>query len=230
MPPPGSFPAPHRFTLEGHVRSRLPGVSVSGLAVRVRPDPDLHPVPGPHWFEYALTDRSGRFQAVGTGYYNGTAWVCLSSPEADSRWTYRPAKVHLRPTTSIELVDLELIEGVDLRLTFLDSDDGVPVEGLAVVVIPEGRDYGIGWFSPQRITDERGAIRVRIPPGEIRLEPIRSSDHRSWERYEVDQLPTVTVPDVRSVTVPVALQSRIPRAVGAGVERTEKGGPQSDTP
>jgi hypothetical protein len=230
MPPPGSFPAPHRIEIKGRVWSRLPGVNVSGIAVRVKPDPDLHPVPAPHWFADAQTDRSGRFEAVGTGYYDGKAWVYLNSPEADSRWTYRPAEVSLRPTTTTEVVDLELIEGVDLRLTFLDADDGGPVEGLAVVVIPEARVQFLGLFSPRRSTDNQGEIRVRIPPGEIRLEVVRSADHRIWERYGVGQIPAVTIPDVRTLTLPVVLRPVKTRGVGLGTERTEEGCPRSDTP
>src|SRR5262249_952380 len=154
----------HRFKVKGRVWSRLPGVSVSGLAVKVKPDPDMRPNPGPHWFEDARTDRAGRFEAVGTGFYDGKARVYISSPEAAIRWTYRPAELAIRPSTTIVDADIELIEGVDLRLTFLDADDGGPVEGLVVGMIPEGRPQLFGQYSPLRWADERGEPRVRIPP------------------------------------------------------------------
>ena len=160
-----------KLRLVGRVWTRLPGVDVAHVTAQLIKR-DQNDPPGPLLgIICAETDTSGRFELVGAvpATVEGEAEVYLRSPPADIQWTYRPARVMLRPGRTVEGVEIELIAGVEVTGQFVDAESGEPVTPVQAIVIGPGRTRYLGPIVPKRTTDERGHFRFRLIPGEAEL-------------------------------------------------------------
>jgi hypothetical protein len=160
-----------KLRVVGRVWTQLPGVKIAGLNVQLVNRNQKYP-PGPLLgMQWAATDALGRFElaggAIGTG--EGQAEVYLHSPPADDRWTYRPAVVMLRHNATVDGVEIELVQGVEVTGQFVDANSGNPVGPVRVGAIGPARAAFLGLFAPIRDTDNRGFFRYRLGPGQVEL-------------------------------------------------------------
>jgi hypothetical protein len=218
---PSTFPV-RKVRVVGRVWTRLPGVDVAGLSVQLMKRDQPFP-PGPTLgMRSTQTDASGRFELVGDApaTAEGEAEVYLLSSPADDRWTYRPAVVMLQPGRPAEGVEIELIEGVEVRGQFVDAGSGDPVGPVRVAAIGPGRISFLGTITPILRTDGRGSFRFRLVPGEA--EVIAFEFPPAYVRsYPQGFRQKVEVPDgVSSFTVP-PLRLRSPRPEELTAERAK---------
>jgi hypothetical protein len=166
-----TFKSAPKVRIVGRIWTRLPGVNVAGLKVQlVKGDQGYPPGPllgmGP-----GETDASGRFELAGElpEKSEGKAEIYLHSPPADDRWTYLPAVVTLLLGRTVEGVEVELVEGIEVDGQFVDADRGDPVAPVRVAIIGPRRVSFLGNLAPIRDTDDRGSFRVRLNPGQVEV-------------------------------------------------------------
>jgi hypothetical protein len=143
---------------------------VSGLWVRVWGS-ILHP--GGFPFDVSAssetqTDAAGQFNVVTRQPITGAADVFLS-PSGGARWTYRPARITVATGGTVEGVEIELVEGVEVIGRVVDADCGDPVEGVTVGVATPSPGGLYQMVDPAGQTDERGEFRLLLPSGESEL-------------------------------------------------------------
>jgi hypothetical protein len=159
--------------------------------------------PGRTWTG-AVTDASGRFEVVSRELLDGPAVVTVHRGDSEQPWTCRPAEFMIRRGETVDGVEIELIEGVEVKGRVVDADHGDPVEGAWIQVegvrlqtATPGLDGFFRLSIPVRQTDERGEFRVRLPPGEVEL----SAYKRSYSNNGFSQRVQVP-PNVRSFRLP----------------------------
>ena len=165
------FNSTSRASVKGRLWTRLPGVDVAGLGVRLVDKSQKFPRGPLRGIDSAKTDASGRFE-LSAGVLETSEWdyeIYLLAPTTDVQWTYTPAVVTLHPGQTVEGVEVELVPGVEVEGRFVDAETDDPVMPVNVSAISPGRLSFLGSIAPVRHTDEQGRFRFHLNPGEVEL-------------------------------------------------------------
>jgi hypothetical protein len=199
--PPTRF-APPPTRIVGNIRTRLPGVSVAGLPVRVvllgRPASGETDT----LLAHTKSEESGRFTLTFDAAIGDRALVLVSVPASSGSCTYHPSELALGPGRTIEGLEIELIEGVAVEGYVVDDADR-PVSGVRVgAFVPEPMGL-VGPVVPPCWADDRGRFSFRLAPGTYSFVVSQFAHHPGYARtYPGGFSMTLEIPSDASTFTP----------------------------